>query len=118
MGLYCYGVAPARILRVATTQTADDGSCAASGQTITVPPSKSISTCPYWKPIGHGRVRCKLTGIVASLDFYRGWHLAEIFYRKHPRKFDRDTGYLIGDMVKECKYNEDYPEDSSTFEED
>lgn len=63
--------------------------------------------CPYWRYIGHGRVRCKMTGLVAVCWGSRCEHLARVFYRKHGKAREREKGWLIGDAVKECDYNRD-----------
>jgi hypothetical protein len=74
--------------------------------------------CPYWRVIGHGRVRCKLTGSVAALINPRSARLAAKFYRKHPKASEREKGFLLGDAVKECNINHAgadfaYPSDQS-----
>ena len=62
-------------------------------------------SCPHLRSIGHGRVRCKLLRRIAVYWNRRSEHLAEIFYRKHPKARERENGWLIGDAVKECKIN-------------
>jgi len=66
--------------------------------------------CPYWRPVKHGRVRCRLLDRVAVLINSRSEHFARRFYRKHPKALQRDTGFLIGDAVKECNINRNGPD--------
>ncbi len=63
--------------------------------------------CPYWRSIGHGRVRCTLTGVVAPALTGRSLALANKFYRKHPKAKSRETGWLLADAVKVCRVNLD-----------
>ncbi len=63
--------------------------------------------CPYRRYIGHGRVRCKLTGVVAPGLTGRSLALANKFYRKHPKAELRETGSLLADAVKVCGVNQD-----------
>jgi len=106
-GHYCYGNVPAQrsgfntIAQVSAyiSSLPDDQQCSEYLR-LTRP-----VYCPYWRPIGKGRVRCKLLGRVAVLWSRRSEHFAEIFYRKHPKARDRDTGCLIGDAVKDCDIN-------------
>ena len=119
-GHYCYGYVPASNSGFRTMADVD-------AYLETIPDEKlrwsewrrlyRPVNCPHWRFAGHGRVRCKLLRRVAVLWSRRSEHLAEIFYRKHPKAREREVGSLIGDAVKECSINREgrdfaFPSDS------
>ena len=121
-GSYCYGY-------VAVPSTGFQTRAEVDAYLQTLPVEKQMTElsrlsrrvrCPYWRKIGHGRVRCNLTGKVAPGINGRKAALSKKFYRKHPKAALRETGFLLADAVKECRINRDgvdfaFPYDQSVF---
>ena len=121
-GSYCYGY-------VSVPSTGFQTQAEVNAYLQTLPIEKQMTEfsrlsrkvrCPYWRKIGHGRVRCNLTGKVAPGINGRKAALSKKFYRKHPKADLRETGFLLADAVKECRINRDgvdfaFPSDQSVF---
>lgn len=106
-GEFCYGFVPAHNSGFCSIAVLED-------YLATLPLEKKLSEekrltrrvcCPYWKVISHGRVCCKLLGLVATCWNRRDEYYAAVFYRKHPKARERDKGCMIGDAIKECDIN-------------
>jgi len=111
-GSYCYGyeVAPGTGFRTMAEVIAFLNSLPLEKAVLEFGYLARRVPCPYRRNVGHGRVRCKLTGSVAPGLLGRSAALSNKFYRKHPKALRRETGWLLADAVKACNVNRDGPD--------